>query len=137
MPYPVLTIQSSGGVPAGLELDGNAGVAPVAIQQARHAARNILRACQGRPLEPFHYIDKGSLATIGRAAAVADFGRIKLSGFFAWLAWLLVHIFFLIGFRNRFVVMIDWAWAYFAYHRSARLITGDIDKYDRSPEKRS
>jgi len=113
------------------------GVAPVAIQQGRHAARNILRACQGRPLEPFHYIDKGSLATIGRAAAVADFGRIKLSGFFAWLAWLLVHIFFLIGFRNRFVVMIDWAWAYFSYHRAARLITGDIDKYDRPPEKRA
>ena len=104
------------------------GVAPVAIQQGRHAARNIVRACQGKPLEPFHYLDKGSLATIGRAAAVADFGRIKLSGFFAWLAWLLVHIFFLIGFRNRFVVMIDWAWAYFAYHRAARLITGDIDR---------
>ena len=92
---------------------------------------------QGKALEPFHYIDKGSLATIGRAAAVADFGRIKLSGFFAWLAWLLVHIFFLIGFRNRFVVMIDWAWAYFSYHRAARLITGDIDKYDRPPEKRA
>jgi len=113
------------------------GVAPVAIQQGRHAARNIVRACQGKPLEPFHYLDKGSLATIGRAAAVADFGRIKLSGFFAWLAWLLVHIFFLIGFRNRFVVMIDWAWAYFAYHRAARLITGDVGKYDRPPEKRS
>ena len=113
------------------------GVAPVAIQQGRHAARNIVRACQGKALEQFHYIDKGSLATIGRAAAVADFGRIKLSGFFAWLAWLLVHIFFLIGFRNRFVVMIDWAWAYFCYHRAARLITGDIDKYDRPPEKRA
>ena len=113
------------------------GVAPVAIQQGRHAARNIVRACQGKALEPFHYIDKGSLATIGRAAAVADFGRIKLSGFFAWLAWLLVHIFFLIGFRNRFVVMIDWAWAYFCYHRAARLITGDIDKYDMPPEKRA
>ena len=113
------------------------GVAPVAIQEGRHAARNIVRACQGKPLEPFHYLDKGSLATIGRAAAVADFGRIKLSGFFAWLAWLVVHIFFLIGFRNRFVVMIDWAWAYFAYHRAARLITGDIDKYDRPPEKRA
>src|SRR5207245_3481410 len=68
------------------------GVAPVAIQAGRHAARNILRACQGRPLEPFHYIDKGSLATIGRAAAVADFGRIKLSGFLAWRAWLAVHL---------------------------------------------
>jgi NADH dehydrogenase len=107
------------------------GVAPVAIQQGRHAARNIVRARQGKPLEPFHYVDKGSLATIGRAAAVADFGRLKLSGFFAWLAWLLVHIFFLIGFRNRLVVMVDWAWAYFAYHRAARLITGDIEEPGR------
>jgi len=104
------------------------GVAPVAIQQGRHAARNILRACQGKPLEPFHYFDKGSLATIGRAAAVADLGAIKLSGFLAWLAWLFVHVFSLIGFRNRVVVMIDWAWAYFAYGRAARLITGDIDR---------
>jgi NADH dehydrogenase len=71
---------------------------------------------------PFHYVDKGSLATIGRRAAVADFGRIRLWGLPAWLAWLGIHIFFLIGFRNRLVVMMDWAWAYFGYERSARLI---------------
>jgi NADH dehydrogenase len=104
------------------------GVAPVAIQQGRHAARNILYAVKHEPSEPFHYKDKGSLATIGRAAAVADLGVLKFSGFFAWLAWLFVHILFLIGFRNRFVVFFDWAWAYFTNQRGARLITGDIEK---------
>jgi NADH:quinone reductase (non-electrogenic) len=104
------------------------GVAPVAIQQGRHAARNILSSIRGKPRKTFHYFDKGMLATIGRAAAVADFGFLRISGFFAWLAYLFVHIFFLIGFRNRFVVMFEWAWAYFTFQRGARLITGDIDK---------
>ena len=108
------------------------GVCPVAIQQGRHTARNILRACAGLPLEPFRYWDKGNLATIGRAHAVADFGRFKVSGFFAWLAWLFVHIFFLIGFRNRFIVLFEWAWAYFTFQRGARLITGDIDRHTRA-----
>ena len=103
------------------------GVAPVAIQQGRHAARNILRATSRIPPEPFHYLDRGSLATIGRAAAVADFGWIKFSGFFAWLSWLFIHIFFLIGFRNRFIVIFEWAWAYFTYQRAARLITGNLN----------
>jgi len=76
-------------------------------------------------MRAFHYHDKGSLATIGRAAGVADFGRLKLSGFFAWFAWLAVHIFFLIGFRNRVLVMLQWAWAYLTYQRGARLITGE------------
>lgn len=109
------------------------GVAPVAIQQGRHAAMNILRAMGGKPLLPFQYLDKGTLATIGRAAGVADLGRLKFSGYFAWLAWLFVHIFFLIGFRNRFVVLFEWAWAYFTYQRGARLITGDIDKKPSTP----
>jgi len=109
------------------------GVCPVAIQQGRHAARNIVRASAGLPLEPFRYWDKGNLATIGRAHAVADFGRFKISGFFAWLVWLFVHIFFLIGFRNRFIVLFEWAWAYFTFQRGARLITGDIDRYNRTP----
>lgn len=100
------------------------GIAPVAIQQGRHAARNILRACRGEPLQSFHYQDKGNLATIGRAAAVADLGFVHLSGLLAWLAWLLIHIFFLIGFRNRFAVLFEWAWAYLTYQRAARLITG-------------
>lgn len=112
------------------------GVAPVAIQEGRHAARNIQRSLEGKPRAAFHYFDKGTLATIGRAAAVADFGFLKISGFFAWLAYLFVHIFFLIGFRNRFVVMFEWAWAYITMQRSARLITGDIDRIRVSPDTR-
>jgi NADH dehydrogenase len=83
------------------------GLAPVAIQQGRHAARNILRALSGRRLEAFRYADRGSLATIGRAAAIADLGKLSFSGYLAWLAWLFVHIFWLIGFRNRFVVLFE------------------------------
>ena len=98
------------------------GVAPAAMQMGRHAGRNIRRALAGQPLLPFRYIDKGSLATIGRRAAVADFGRVRLWGFPAWMAWLGIHIFFLIGFRNRLVVLLDWAMAYVSYQRSARLI---------------
>ena len=98
------------------------GVAPAANQMGAQAAKNVLRGLAGRPTEPFRYRDKGSLATIGRASAVADFGRLKLWGLPAWLAWLLIHIFFLIGFRNRAVVMLDWALAYLTYDRHARLI---------------
>ena len=100
------------------------GVAPAAIQAGQHTALNLERAVAGQPLRPFRYRDKGSLATIGRAAAVADFGKVRFGGFFAWMAWLLIHIFFLIGFRNRFLVITQWAWAYFTYQRGARLITG-------------
>ena len=107
------------------------GVAPAAVQEGRHAAKNILRACEGKPSEPFRYFDKGSLATIGRASAVAHFGPIKLSGFIAWVTWLGVHIFFLIGFQNRLSVIADWAWAYFADRREARLVIGNIDGYLR------
>ena len=101
------------------------GVAPVAMQQGVAASKNVLRLVRGQETEPFHYFDKGSLATIGRAAAVADFGKLQLSGFFAWMAWLFIHILFLIGFRNRLTVMIQWAWSYITYERGARLITGD------------
>lgn len=101
------------------------GVAPVAMQQGRWVARQIAADLAGNPRAPFHYVDKGSLATIGRAAAVADFGKFHISGFLAWLSWLFIHIFFLIGFRNRIIVMIQWAWSYFTYDRSARLITGE------------
>ena len=102
-------------------------LAPAAIQQGRHAARNVQRALRGAPTESFHYVDRGSLATIGRAAAVADFGSVRMSGYPAWLAWLAVHIFFLIGFRNRFLVLFEWAWAYWTYDRGARLVTGPLD----------
>jgi len=103
------------------------GVAPAAIQEGVHTSRNIERIVSGKPALPFRYRDKGSLATIGRAACVADFGWLHLSGFIAWFAWLAVHIFFLIGFRNRFLVISEWAWAYLTFERGARLITGRTD----------
>jgi NADH dehydrogenase len=100
------------------------GVAPVAMQEGTYVAKTIGRDLEGQPRESFQYWDKGSLATIGRAAAVAQFGKIHVSGFVAWLAWLFIHIFFLIGFRNRILVFIQWAWSYVTYERGARLITG-------------
>ncbi|HKB24267.1 MAG TPA: NAD(P)/FAD-dependent oxidoreductase [Methylomirabilota bacterium] len=100
------------------------GVAPVAIQQGRAVADNVWRRLHGQPTRSFRYRDRGSMATIGRAAAVAVVGGLPLSGLVAWLAWLLVHIMFLIGFRNRFLVLFEWAWAYVTWHRGARLITG-------------
>jgi NADH dehydrogenase len=103
----------------------------VAIQQGRFVAKlirdEVNSAGKLRTRPNFHYWDKGSLATIGRAAAVAQFGRIHISGFVAWLSWLFVHILFLIGFRNRLLVFIQWAWSYFTYERGARLITGRTD----------
>ncbi len=101
------------------------GVAPVAIQQGAATARNLMRDLCGQARQNFHYRDKGSLATIGRAAGIAQFGKVHISGFVAWLAWLFIHIFFLIGFRNRIIVLIQWAWSYLTYERGARLITGD------------
>jgi NADH:quinone reductase (non-electrogenic) len=103
------------------------GVAQVAIQTGKHAVHNILRAIEHQPLRPFHYHDLGNMATIGRASAIADFGRFRLSGLLAWLAWLFVHILNLIGFRNRLVVLVQWAWAYFTYQRGIRLIAGGDD----------
>ena len=101
------------------------GVAPAANQMGRHAALNIVRTLEGQPHAAFHYVDKGSLATIGRKAAVAVIGRLRLWGAPAWLAWLGIHIFFLIGFRNRAVVMFEWALAYLTYARSARIVLGE------------
>jgi len=101
------------------------GVAQVAMQMGDHAARNILRALEGQPLRPFHYTNLGNMATIGRASAIADLPMVQLKGYIGWLAWLFVHIFKLIGFRNRILVMIEWAWAYLSYQRAVRLITGD------------
>jgi NADH dehydrogenase len=101
------------------------GVAQVAKQQGVHAAANIRAAIAGRPATPFRYRDPGNMATIGRAAAIADFGWLRVSGFAGWLLWLFVHILFLIGFRNRLSVLLQWASAYLTYQRSVRLITGD------------
>jgi NADH dehydrogenase len=108
------------------------GVAQVAIQQGRVVADNVLRRLSHRPTRGFRYRDKGSMATIGRAAAVAVVGPLRLSGLVAWLAWLLVHIIFLIGFRNRVLVLLQWAWSYVTWHRGARLITGPW-KIERQP----
>lgn len=110
-------------VPEGSE-DPLPGVSPVAMQQGRFAARQIQRSLRNQPLQKFRYLDKGSMATIGRSRAVAELGKIKLSGFAAWLFWLVVHIYYLIDFRSRILVLINWAWAYLAYERGARLITG-------------
>jgi NADH dehydrogenase len=100
------------------------GVAPAAKQMGQHAARNILASLAGKPTRAFRYRDFGQLATIGRSAAVAMFGRVHIWGWLAWVAWLTAHIYFLIGFRNRLVVLIDWAWAYWTFERSARIVIG-------------
>jgi NADH:ubiquinone reductase (H+-translocating) len=111
---------------AAMEQDGHPlpGVAQVAIQQGRHAARAICDAIEGKPHAPFRYRNYGNMATIGRAAAIADFGWLRLSGWPAWLAWLFLHVMKLVGFRNRLAVLLQWSWAYFTYQRSVRLITG-------------
>jgi NADH dehydrogenase len=113
---------------ASLAQDGSPvpAVAPAAMQQGRHAARNVVRAVRGQPTLPFRYKDRGSLATIGRSAAVASLGKIRLSGPIAWLAWLTLHVLFLVGFRNRAIVVFQWAWSFLSYDRGARLITGPL-----------
>jgi NADH dehydrogenase len=103
------------------------GVAPVAIQQGRFVARLIVARLRGRPLPTFHYRNLGNLATIGRSAAVADFGKVHFSGFIAWMMWLVIHLMNLVSFRNRLLVFVQWAWNYFTFDRSARLITGVED----------
>lgn len=109
------------------------GISPVAMQQGRHAARNVLMMIDGDEPQRFWYFDKGSMATIGRNKAVADLKFMHLTGFPAWLAWLFVHVFFLIGFRNRFIVMFQWAWAYFSFNKGARLITRNFQSEQRPP----
>jgi NADH dehydrogenase len=103
------------------------GVSPGAKQMGRAAAANLLRRLRGEPTQPFRYVDYGNLATVGRKAAIVDLtvpgiGALRFSGFFAWLFWLFAHIYFLIGFRNRLTVMLDWAWAYWTYERAARVV---------------
>ncbi len=102
------------------------GVAQVAKQEGTHAARNVLHAIRGEPLQPFRYVDFGNVATIGRGAAVVDIGPVRASGWLAWVFWLFLHIFWLIGFRNRIAVLGEWAWSYVTLQRRVRLITGKI-----------
>jgi NADH dehydrogenase len=106
------------------------GVAPVAIQQGRYVAKTIAARLAGRDAKPFHYLDKGNLATIGRARAVADLHIIRLSGFPAWVTWLVVHLYYLIGFQNRLLVLMRWLFSFVSRGRGARLIT-DIDATDQ------
>jgi len=107
------------------------GISPVAMQQGRHAARNILAMIKGRKPQRFRYWDKGTMATIGRNKAVADLKFVHLSGLPAWLAWLFVHIIFLVGYRNRLVVLFQWAWAYLTFDKGARLITRNFQSEQR------
>ena len=109
-------------------IEGVPGIAPAAKQMGRHTARNMMKRISGKETQPFRYRDYGQLATIGRNAAVAMLGRLHLSGYPAWLTWLLAHIYFLINFRNRLVVMIDWAWAYWTFQRHARIVLREIPK---------
>ena len=108
------------------------GVAPAAKQMGRHVAAVIRARLAGKPAPAFHYRDFGNLATIGRMAAIVHFGRLKLSGLLAWWFWLGAHVFFLIGFRNRLVVLLNWAWAYWSYQRGARIILRMDDDRTRS-----
>jgi NADH:ubiquinone reductase (H+-translocating) len=111
------------------------GTAPVAMQQGRYIARTILRDVRGKPREPFHFVDKGQMATIGRSKAIIEVGKFKLAGWFAWVGWLVVHIYYLTGFKNRLLVVLQWAWSYLSFRRGARLI---VNKEWRSclPEKK-
>ena len=115
----------AGDIAAVMKDDGTLvpGVAPAANQEGRTAAQNLLRTLGGEPRKPFRYHDKGNLATIGRHRAVAQFGKLGVSGYLAWWLWLIVHILYLAGFRNRLVVLVEWGYAYVTYHRGARVIT--------------
>jgi NADH dehydrogenase len=106
------------------------GVAQVAIQEGRFVAKLIDHRVRGKPLPEFHYHDRGSLATIGKRAAVAELGKFHFSGFTAWVLWLFVHLMYIVNFRNRLLVLVQWAWNYFTHDRSARLITGDVPTDD-------
>ena len=111
-------------------------LSPVAMQMGRHAANNILSRLQGQKLAPFRYFDKGTMATIGRNKAVADLKFVRFGGYFAWLSWLFVHLIFLVGLRNRLLVLLQWTWAYLTYGRGARLIYGTFKpQIDRAKER--
>jgi NADH:ubiquinone reductase (H+-translocating) len=113
------------------------GLAPVATQQGRLAGINILRQMRGEATLRFAYNDRGTMATIGRGAAIAEIGKMKLRGFIAWLAWLFIHVMALIGFRNRVAVMLEWAWAYVSWQRGARLITGELGHGRHVPSEKT
>ena len=111
------------------------GVAPVAMQQGRYAAKLVRAGCAGARIGPFHYRDKGNLATIGRARAVADLHGVRLSGFPAWAAWLVVHLWYLIGFQNRLLVLIRWSFSFITRGRGARLISEQTAAAELTPRR--
>ena len=111
------------------------GLAPVALQQGRYVARQLIREGRGKSRAPFAYRNKGQMATIGRSRAVAEVGNFRFSGFFAWITWLMVHIYYLTGFKNRLFVVIQWAWAYISFDRGARLIVGKDWQFYAKPER--
>jgi len=115
--------------------NGHPGVAPVAIQQGHHLAKNLVNIIKKKPLEPFKYFDKGSMATVGRNKAVVDIGKIRFQGVFAWFTWMFVHLMSLVGFRNKIIVFVNWLWSYFSYDRGTRLIIRTFAK-DRSVDYR-
>jgi NADH dehydrogenase len=123
---------------ATLQVDGKPvpGVAPAAKQMGTHVATNILARLAGRATTPFRYRDWGALATIGRHSAVVQLSSVRFSGIFAWWFWLTLHIFFLIGFRSRLIVLINWAWAYFTYARAARIILGNLNENEHGSEEK-
>jgi NADH dehydrogenase len=123
---------------ATLQVDGKPvpGVAPAAKQMGTHVANNLQARLAGRATTPFRYRDWGALATIGRHSAVVQLATVRFSGIFAWWFWLTLHIFFLIGFRSRLIVLINWAWAYFTYARAARIILGNLNENEHGSEEK-
>jgi NADH dehydrogenase len=123
---------------ATLQVDGKPvpGVAPAAKQMGKHVANNLQARLAGRATTPFRYRDWGALATIGRHSAVVQLASVRFSGIFAWWFWLTLHIFFLIGFRSRLIVLINWAWAYFTYARAARIILGNLNENEHGSEEK-
>ncbi|WP_443939674.1 NAD(P)/FAD-dependent oxidoreductase [Pedobacter sp. MW01-1-1] len=116
--------------------NGHPGVAPVALQQGTLLAKNLVNILEKKPLLPFNYFDKGSMATVGRNKAVVDIGKIRFQGVFAWFTWMFVHLMTLVGFRNKIIVFVNWVWSYFSYDRGARLIIRTFAK-DRSIDYRT
>jgi NADH dehydrogenase len=122
---------------AAVEQDGRQlpGVAQVAIQAGQYVGKRIHRRVLGRPAPaPFRYRDPGNMATVGRAFAVADFGHVTTSGFFTWLLWLLIHVYYLSGLRNQLQVLMQWTWAYFTYERNVRVLSPEPASEDRRPQ---
>lgn len=111
------------------------GTAPVAMQQGRYLARTIRDDLIGKPRQPFRFVDKGQMATIGRSRAIVEIGRLKISGFIAWMLWLLVHIYYLTGFKNRLLVVLQWAWSYLTFRRGARLIVSKEWRLNTADDK--